>query len=184
LDPAIKKRVDFYRSLFLLGPEDGHTLGPWWNLTTEQASHMADMKTPTIFGCGDGHLYYEQDVLKTACDCFRLKDGFRLDPDNPLQQMLLLLILAHVIFGRGRKRGRANESKNWTNLKNHRLAALYIEIKSKQPKLSDSKIAEAIASRWREPKEVIANDCPQGISEGGSSTSKSARESIPVISSA
>jgi hypothetical protein len=102
-----------------------------------------------------GRDYYGADVLKTACDCFQLRDGFRLDPANPLHGRILLLILAHVVFGVGGKRGRAKDSKNWTNLKYHRLAALYIEIKSKQPELSDSKIAEVIAKRWREPKEVI-----------------------------
>ena len=99
--------------------------------------------------------YYGADVLKMTCDCFQLRDGFRLDPANPLHQRILLLILAHVVFGVGRKRGRAKDSKNWTDIKYHHLAALYIEIKSKQPKLSDSKIAEVIASRRREPKEVI-----------------------------
>ena len=104
--------------------------------------------------CGDGN-HYEPDVLKTACDCFQLSDGFRLDPENPLQQRLLLLILAHVVFGRGRKRGRARDSKNWTSLKQHQLAALYLEMRSEHPELSDNKIAERIASRWRVPKEVI-----------------------------
>jgi hypothetical protein len=150
VDPAIKKRVDFYRSHFLLGPEDEVSLGPWWNgnLTTEQASQMADLVAHTMFNCGDGN-HYEPDVLKTAYDCFRL------DPESPLQQRLLLLILAHVVFGRGRKRGRAKDSKNWTSLKWHQLAALYLEMRSEHPKLSDNKIAERIASRWRVPKEVI-----------------------------
>ena len=107
-----------------------------------------------------GRDYYGADVLKMACDCFQLRDGFRLDPANPLHQRILLLILAHVVFGVGRKRGRAKDSKNWTNIKYHRLAALYIEIKSKQPKLSDSKIAEVIAKRWREPK-VLPTDALQ-----------------------
>lgn len=156
MDPAIKKRVDFYRSHFRLGPEDEYSLGPWWNgnLTTEQASQMADMVAPTMFNCGDGN-HYEPDALKTACDCFQPRSGFRLNPENPLQQRLLLLILAHVVFGRGRKRGRAKDSKNWNGVKNHRLAALYIEIKSKHPTLSSNKIAERISSSWRMPKEVI-----------------------------
>jgi hypothetical protein len=133
MDPAIKKRVEFYRGLFLLGPEDGNTLGPWWNLTTKEASQMADMVAATMFGCGGpGDYYYEPDVLKAACDCFRLQDGFRLDPENPLQQRLLLLILAHVVFGKPRKRGRAKDSKAWTTLKNHQLAALYLDLKGKQ----------------------------------------------------
>jgi len=124
------------------------------NLTTEQASQTADMVAHAMFNCGDGN-HYQPDVLKTACDCFRLKDGFRLDPENPLQQRLLLLILAHVVFGKGRKRGRAKDSKNWTILKGHQLAALYLDIKGKHPKLSSNKIAERIASSWRMPKEVI-----------------------------
>jgi hypothetical protein len=156
MDPAIKKRVEFYRGLFLLGPQDGNTLGPWWNLTTKEASQMADMVAATMFGCGGpGDYYYEPDVLKAACDCFRLQDGFRLDPENPLQQRLLLLILAHVVFGKPRKRGRAKDSKAWTTLKNHQLAALYLDLKGKQPQLSDNKLAEQIASRWRVDKEVI-----------------------------
>ena len=30
-----------------------------------------------------GRDYYGADVLKLACDCFQLRDGFRLDPANP-----------------------------------------------------------------------------------------------------
>jgi hypothetical protein len=113
-----------------------------------------------------GRDYYGADVLKMACDCFQLRDGFRLDPANPLHQRILLLILAHVVFGVGRKRGRAKDSKNWTDIKYYYLAALYIEIKSKQPKLSDSKIAEVIAKMWREPKEVIRKRLSLGGQQG------------------
>jgi hypothetical protein len=183
MDPAIKKRVEFYRGLFLLGPEDGNTLGPWWNLTTKEASQMADMVAATMFGCGGpGDYYYEPDVLKAACDCFRLQDGFRLDPENPLQQRLLLLILAHVVFGKPRKRGRAKDSKAWTTLKNHQLAALYLDLKGKQPQLSDNKLAEQIASRWRVDKEVIRKRL-SGPLRGGSRNLKRWRESALALSS-
>jgi hypothetical protein len=103
MDPAIKKRVVFYRSELLMGHEDGRTLGPWWNLTHEQASQMAANIAPTMFCRPD---LYEPHILKLASACFQLHDGFRLDPENPLQARLLLLILAHVVFGRGRNRGR------------------------------------------------------------------------------
>jgi hypothetical protein len=158
MDPAIKKRVTFYRSLFLFGPEDEHTLGPWWNLTHKEASQMAAMTAATMFGLG----YYEPDALKAACDCFQLRNGFRLDPENPLQQRLLLLILAHVVFGRGEGRGRPEKTESWTSSKRHRLCALYIEIKGKQPGLSKSKIAELIATRWRMPKGVIRKQLSTG----------------------
>jgi hypothetical protein len=153
MDPAIKKRVEFYRGEFLMGPEAEYTLGPWWNLTHEEASQMAANIAVTMFGHNSD--LFEPDVLERARDCFQLRDGFRLDPENPLQQRLLLLVLAHVVFGRGRERGRARDSKYWTSLRLHRLAVLYLDIKGKQPALSDSKVADQIASRWRVPKEVI-----------------------------
>ena len=130
-----------------------------------------------------GRDYYGADVSKMACDCFQLRDGFRLDPANPLHQRILLSILAHVVFGVSRKRGRAKDSKNWTNIKFHRLAALYIEIKSKQPKLSDSKIAEVIAKRWREPKEVIRKRLSSVGQLGWVEHLEKLRENTPVISS-
>jgi hypothetical protein len=68
-----------------------------------------------------------------------------------------------VVFGVGKKRGRPKDSKNWTDIQYHHLAALYIEIKSKQPKLSDSKIAEVIAKMSREPKEVIRKRLSSGV---------------------
>ena len=157
MDPAIKKRVDLYRSLVLLGPRD-ECASPDGSMLSFYGDHVVEegVGSPAaLVRAMLGRDYYGADVLKMACDCFQLRDGFRLDPANPLHQRILLLILAHVVFGVGRKRGRAKDSKNWTDIKYHRLAALYIEIKSKQPKLSDSKIAEVIASRWREPKEVI-----------------------------
>jgi hypothetical protein len=160
VNPAIKKRVDFYRSEFLMGPEAEYTLGPWWNLTHEEASQMAADIAVTMFGHNSD--LYEPDVLKLACDCFQLRDGFRLDPANPLQERLLLLILAHVVFGKGRKRGRRKKSENWTSSKRHRLCALYIDIKGKQPRVSKNKIAELIASRWRMPKEVIRKQLSAG----------------------
>ena len=157
MDPAIKKRVDLYRSLVLLGPPDecaspdGSMLSFYGDRVVEEGIGSPAALVRAMFGRD----YYGADVLKMACDCFQLRDGFRLDPANRLHQRILLLILAHVVFGKGRKRGRAKDSKNWTDIKYYRLAALYIEIKSKQPKVSDTKIAEVIASRWREPKEVI-----------------------------
>jgi hypothetical protein len=36
-----------------------------------------------------GRDHYGADVLKMACDCFQLRDGFRLDPANPLHQRIL-----------------------------------------------------------------------------------------------
>jgi hypothetical protein len=158
VDPAIKKRVDLYRSPVLLGPRgeraspDGSMLSCYGNHVGEEGEGGAPA---ALVRAMLGRDYYGADVLKLACDCFQLRDGFRLDPANPLHQRILLLILAHVIFGVGRKRGRAKDSKNWTELKCHRLAALYAAIKSEQPKLRDSKIAEVIANRWREPKEAI-----------------------------
>ena len=157
MDPAIKKRVDLYRSLVLLGPRD-ECASPDGSMLSFYGDHVVEegVGSPAaLVRAMLGRDYYGADVLKMACDCFQLRDGFRLDPANPLHQRILLLILAHVVFGVGRKRGRAKDSKNWTDIKYHHLAALYIEIKSKQPKLSDSKIAEVIASRRREPKEVI-----------------------------
>jgi hypothetical protein len=157
VDPAIKKRVDLYRSLVLLGPRD-ECASPDGSMLSFYGDHVVEegVGAPAaLVRAMLGRDYYGADVLKMACDCFQLRDGFRLDPANPLHQRILLLILAHVVFGAGRKRGRAKDSKNWTDIKYYHLAALYIEIKSKQPKLSDSKIAEVIASRRREPKEVI-----------------------------
>jgi hypothetical protein len=93
---------------------------------------------------------------------FSARDGFRLDTENPLQQRLLLLVLAHVVFGRGGGRGRPKKSENWTSSERHHLCALYIDIKSKRPRLSKSKIAELIASRWPMPKEVIRKQLSTG----------------------
>jgi hypothetical protein len=121
---------------------------------------MADIVASTMLGLAGNP--YEPDVLKAACDCFQLRNGFRLDPENPLQQRLLLLILAHVVFGKGRKRGRAKNSENWTSSKRHRLCALYIDIKGKQPRLSNTKIAERIANSWRMPKDVIRKQLSKG----------------------
>jgi hypothetical protein len=157
VDPAIKKRVNLYRSLVLLGPrgECAPPDGSWLSFYGDHVVEEGVGSPAALVRAMLGRDYYGADVLKMACDCFQLHDGFRLDPANPLHQRILLLILAHVVFGAGRKRGRAKDSKNWTDIKYYYLAALYIEIKSKQPKLSDSKIAEVIASRRREPKEVI-----------------------------
>jgi hypothetical protein len=168
VDPAIKKRVDLYRSLVLLGPRgecappDGSWLSFYGDHVVEEGVGSPAALVRAMF-CRD---YCGADVLKMACDCFQLRDGFRLDPTNRLHQRILLLILAHVVFGKGRKRGRAKDSKNWTTIKYHRLAALYIEIKSKQPKLSDSKIAEVIAKMSREPKEVIRKRLSSGVPQG------------------
>jgi hypothetical protein len=182
VDPAIKKRVDLYRSLVLLGPRD-ECASPDGSMLSFYGDHVVEegVGAPAaLVRAMLGRDYYGADVLKMACDCFQLRDGFRLDPANPLHQRILLLILAHVVFGVGRKRGRAKDSKNWTDIKYYHLAALYIEIKSKQPKLSDSKIAEVIAGGGSR-KRLSANDYPQRAG-CGSNTSKRVRKKSPALS--
>jgi hypothetical protein len=157
VDPAIKKRLDLYRSLVLLGPRD-ECASPDGSMLSFYGDHVVEEGAGSPAGLVRlmfGRDYHGTDVLKMACDCFQLRDGFRLDPTNPLHQRILLLVLAHVVFGVGKRRGRPKDSKNWTDIQYHHLAALYIEIKSKQPKLSNIKIAEVIEKRWRKPKEVI-----------------------------
>ena len=123
MEPAIKKRVDFYRSLVLLGPED--ECGPgdlsFWENCFDAAGVVGVGSPPDLVRSMLGKSYYEATVLKTAADCFQL------DPAKPLHQRILLLILAHVVFGKGRRRGRVKESKNWTTLRWHQLAALYMK---------------------------------------------------------
>jgi len=118
VDPAIKKRVDLYRGLVLLGPPDecaspdGSMLSFYGDRVVEEGVGSPAALVRAMFGRD----YCGADVLKMACDCFQLRDGFRLDPTNRLHQRILLLILAHVVFGKGRKRGRAKDSKNWTTI--------------------------------------------------------------------
>ena len=118
MDPAIKKRVDLYRSLVLLGPR-GECASPDGSMLSFYGNHIGEEgeggAPAALVRAMLGRDYYGADVLKLACDCFQLRDGFRLDPANPLHQRILLLILAHVIFGVGRKPGRAKDAKTGLN---------------------------------------------------------------------
>jgi hypothetical protein len=158
MDPAIKKQIEHYRGLLLGGPEDAYSMNLQpKNLTAEEVFRIAyQLVMPTMFGvAGGGYYYIEPAALEIACDCFRMRDGSRFDLENPLQQRLLLWVLAHVVFGKSRKRGRVkDDSKHWTILRGHQLAVLYLDIKSKHPELSNTKIAEQIASIWRMPGSV------------------------------
>jgi hypothetical protein len=128
MDPAIKKRVDFYRGMVLIS-EFEETRGGGF-----EVPELADPFVHSLFESD-----YEKDAIDKARHCFQL------DPGNPLHDGMLLLILAHVVFGRGQKRGRSRHSNNWDTLKTHQLIMAYLELKSKYPKLRDAKIAAMIA---------------------------------------
>jgi hypothetical protein len=128
VDPAIKKRVDFYRSWVLFA--DWQTV-PWRGDRNAELAHLI------VHEMFEGN--YEPSVIDTARECFHL------DLENPCHERMLLFILAHVVFGRGQKRGRRRRSENWDSLKDYRLAVVYLELKSKNPTLSTSTIANTIA---------------------------------------
>jgi hypothetical protein len=102
----------------------------------------------------------------------RIKDGVRLFsaprwlPARPYEPASPENFIADPGSRGFWERQKARPGKGQQKLDYHRLAALYIEIKSKQPKLSDSKIAEVIAKMWREPKEVIRKRLSSGVPQG------------------
>ena len=102
MDPAIKKRVDYYRGIILLSGHQEFT-------ATFNVPEVADSAICSYFGEWGS---YEEDAITKARDCFQL------DADNPCHERMLLLILAHVVFGKGKKRGRRKHSGNWDTVKN------------------------------------------------------------------
>ena len=102
MDPVIKKRVDYYRGIVLLSGYQEGTAEPF------NVPELADLAIRSYFGEWGS---YEEDAITKARDCFQL------DADNPCHERMLLLILAHVVFGRGKKRGRPRLSGNWDTVK-------------------------------------------------------------------
>jgi hypothetical protein len=74
VDPAIKKRVDLYRSLVLLGPRDecaspnGAMLSFYGDRVVEEGVGSPAALVRAMLGRD----HYGADVLKMACDCFQL----------------------------------------------------------------------------------------------------------------
>ena len=69
---------------------------------------------------------------------------FGLDLANPVETAILLRLLAYLLFGPKRKKGRPLHSKKWTGRRLFQLALDCEEIKKDRPKLSDAKAANII----------------------------------------
>ena len=94
MDPAIKKRVDFYRSKVLFA--DWQTV-PWrGDRNAELAPHIV-------------HEMFEGDYEPGAMDA--AKECFQLDLENPCHERMLLFILAHVVLVGARSAGAADAVK-------------------------------------------------------------------------
>ena len=88
---------------------------------------------------------YAEHVLK--CDPRALEEAAQLVGlvhTHPPHLSILVRFLAHELFGR--KRGKKKGKPDWWNADRvHALISKYCEIKSRNPKLADEKIADQIA---------------------------------------
>ena len=81
--------------------------------------------------------FFDGEALKRA------REYFAIDNDD-----LLMAMMAEVLFGR-HKRGRSKGTVTWTSRKYMELGEAYAEIHAKDPKLSDTKIAELLCQDRR-----------------------------------
>ena len=78
--------------------------------------------------------FFDGEALKMGA-----REYFAIDNDD-----LLMAMMAEVLFGR-HKRGRSKGTVTWTSRKYMELGEAYAEIHAKDPKLSDTKIAELLS---------------------------------------
>ena len=83
---------------------------------------------------------------------------FNIDLANPIETAVLLRILALLLFGPERKKGRPLNSKKWNRLRLTQLAIDCEKIKKDRPRLSDAKAAVVIKRRYPERYEDTSSE--------------------------
>jgi hypothetical protein len=96
---------------------------------------------------------------------------FDLDLANPIERAVLLRVLADLLFGPRRKKGRPLHSKKWTGTRLSQLARDCEEVKKDRPKLSDAKAAIIIKKRHPEryedtSSEMMRQRLPEALAKG------------------
>jgi hypothetical protein len=94
---------------------------------------------------------------------------FDIDLANPIETAVLLRILALLLFGPRRKKGRPLHIKKWTDARLFQLARDCEEVKKDHPKLSYARAAVAIKRRYPErygdtSSEMMRQRLPKALS--------------------
>ena len=75
-------------------------------------------------------------------------DAFNLDPDSEWHREILVRVLAHLMFGQG-KRGRPPMTLKWAPPREYDLGMHFNELKREKPNIKYSQAAKLIKHRYR-----------------------------------